>query len=545
MKFISELKRSILFSFLLSSLILGIAQNKNNLPFQVDKKEQLDFIQKDTLPVTIERLSSIINTDFSEYNPHFFSDSIFFFTTFRPESEGDYQNLFEEFWSAGIYSSLLTISGFSTPVALPTIINNPRYYNCNYTFNSDRTLLYFSRCLRSMTPDLQCELWESKFTNGKWEKPTKLNRRINLPGTTTTQPHLIEYDDCNLLFFVSDRPQGIGGLDIWYTIYKNGKYEEPINLGVKINTEGDEVTPFYDMAQGILYFSSNKHMTIGGFDIFASEGSFSSWKEPRNLGVPFNSTANELYFTVNSFNPQSGFFSSNRPVNGLPSDTCCHDIYKYEWTKIKKDTTPHITETIADTLLLDEKIKNILPLTLYFHNDEPDPRSLDTISKRNYKNTLSDYIALKDIYKKEYSRGLKYEEKEEAEEIIERFFVDSVEQGFKKLELFTQYLLEELENGKKVEIKISGFASPLHKEEYNRRLSARRISSLKNYILEYNKGIFLTYITNKQLVITSDPKGKSTASKLISDNINDKRNSIYSIAASLERRIQITEYKSK
>lgn len=524
--------------------MMSMGQN-TQLPIQIDVEKQREFISQDTLSVKIERLSSIINTPYSEYNPMLFQDSLFFFATFRPESEGDYQNLFEEFWSAGIFSSLLAISGFSTPRPLPLVINSPRYYNCNYTFNNDRTLLYFSRCIRAATPDLQCELWESKFTNGKWEKASKLNRRINLPGTTTTQPYLVEYDDCNLLFFVSDRPNGVGKLDIWYTIYKNGRFEDPINAGVIINTPGNEVTPFYDIDHSMLYFSSDQHLTIGGYDIFSSSGSFSAWKSPHNMGVQFNSPFNDFYFTVNTFRNGSGFFASNRPIGKMKSDTCCHDIYQYEWIPKQVDTTEMLPPSPADTIPITAKIQDILPLTLYFHNDEPDPRSLDTITKKNYKTTLSDYIVLKELYKEQYSKGLKYEAKEEAEEIIERFFIDSVQLGFKKLELFTQYLLQELEAGKKVEIKISGFASPLHKEEYNRRLSSRRIESLINFIREYEDGIFVPYIQNRQLVLISDPKGKSTADKHISDNVQDQRNSIYSIAASLERRIQITEYKSK
>jgi hypothetical protein len=120
-----------------------------------------------------------------------------------------------------------------------------------------------------------------------------------------------------------------------------------------------------------------------------------------------------------------------------------------------------------------------------------------------------------------------------------------VQRGYLKLTQFSEYLLTELNEGKTVEITITGFASPLHKEEYNRRLSARRISSIKNYIAQYNNGVFLTYLNSKKLIIKSAPKGKTMASKLVSDNLQDKRNSVYSIAASLERKIQITEYKSK
>ena len=531
--------------FFLVSPSLFLSAQKGTHVIQVDQQEQIEYIKRDTLPVEIKRLSPAINTIYSEYNPILFKDSTFYFVSLRPESFSDYEKLFDEFWTTSIYWSKLTMSGFSTPVPLPKTINNSKYYNCNFTSNAERSLLYFSRCLRDTMLELKCELWESKFSNNKWEKPRKLSRRINLPGTTTTQPFLVEYEDCNILYFVSNRKDGIGGLDIWYSVYKNGRFGDPINLGVTINTEGNEVTPFYDIEKSTLYFSSDRHNSIGGYDIFYSEGAFSAWKTPQNMGVPFNSSKHDFYFSIHPNNHKKGFFSSNRLFNSSFSDTCCHDIYQYEWLIEEKEEEVVAVDTIVDTISRVEKIRNLLPLTLFFQNDEPDPRSTDTVTSRNYISTLSDYLAMKEVYKQEYSKGLKNKAKSEAEEMIERFFVDSVQRGYLKLTQFSEYLLTELNEGKTVEITITGFASPLHKEEYNRRLSARRISSIKNYIAQYNNGVFLTYLNSKKLIIKSDPKGKTMASKLVSDNLQDKRNSVYSIAASLERKIQITEYKSK
>ena len=515
------------------------------LPITIDTARQIELMKKDTLPVVLERLSSDINTQYSEYNPQLFADSSFFFTSLRPETANDYENLFDEFWSTQIFSSQLTIGGFSTPKALPTVINSQKYYNCNYTFNEERTRLYYSRCLRDENrPDLQCELWFSETSHGKWSKPKRLTRKINLPGTTATQPFLVEYDDCDLLFFVSDRPGGFGGLDIWYSIYKNNRFGDPINAGSIINTAGDEVTPFYDLSRNILYFSSNKHLSIGGFDIFSSKGAFSNWEIPENLGVPVNSSDNDIYFSLNRFQEGHGFLSSNRPSNQDGKDTCCYDIYKFSFpVKETKPDTIEQPKPTKDTVSIEKKIRDILPLTLYFHNDEPNPKSWSDTTIINYKTTLADYIVLKEIYKSEYSKGLKDTAKEKAENDIENFFKDSVENGFRKLELFTEYLTGELNNGKRVEITISGFASPLHKADYNMKLSSRRIASFKNYLLEYKNVSFAKYISNGQLIIHEKPQGQQLAKKYVSDNPNDKKNSVYSIAASLERKIQITEYK--
>lgn len=511
-------------------------------------QSQRDFILHDTLPVEILSLPSQINTPFSEYNGILFPDSTFFFASLRPESESDFGNFFQPFWSAQIYVTSLTLGGYATPKPLPSSINSEKYFNCNFTFNHDKTQLYFSRCLREPQTDalhLQCDLWESRQENGRWQKAKRLNRRINLPGTTTMQPYLVEYEDCSLLYFVSDRPNGYGGLDIWYAVYKNERFNDPINLGNAVNSKGNEITPFYDANHNILYFSANHHLGIGGYDIFYCHGSFSQWETPTNMGVPFNSTENDFYFTVNQHVTKSGYFSSNRVQEGsTKNDTCCYDIFSYQWKEQELDSVVAEIPQI-DTTTISEKMQQILPLTLYFHNDEPNPRSWDTTTKLNYQTTLADYLAMKEVYKTEYAKGAAESAKIAAEAAIERFFRDSVETGFRKLALFSDFLLQKLGEGKTVELTISGFASPLHRADYNLRLSARRIASLINYLRDFRNGIFRPYLDGRapnRLVIHAEPRGKSMASKQVSDNVNDQRNSVYSIAAALERRIQITEF---
>ena len=537
------MRRAILFLVIFFILSGWLSGQEQPVKF-ANSKEQVAFIKNDTLPVKVSPLPGFVNTQYSEYNGILFSDSTFFFSSLRNESEEDYGNLFEAYWSTWIYSSKLTVGGYSKPVPLPIAINNPKYFNCNFTFNRERTAIFFSRSPVVNSTDLRCEIWKSEKVRGKWQKAEVLNHRINLPGCNTTQPFFVEHSDLAILYFVSDRPKGFGGMDIWYSVYKDGRFGDPINLGSLINTPGNEVTPFYDTIEKILYFSSDRHLGIGGYDIFYSKGSMSDWTYPTNMGVPFNSERNDIYFTQNNFN-HNGFFSSNRPTKkSLPDDTCCHDIFYYEWIGYKPQPTSSDT-TLADTVTVIEKIKMILPLTLFFQNDEPDPKSLSYDTRQNYQNTLSDYISIKDLYKSEYSKGLKEGEKKEAEEIIERFFKDSVERGFVKLEMLSGYLLQELTSGRSVTLTVSGYASPLHDADYNLRLSARRIASLRNYLMEYKDGIFMPFINenaSNKLILKAVPYGSNEAiSKHVSGNINDKRNSVYSIAASLERKIQIVE----
>lgn len=510
------------------------------------RKAQLEFIRRDTLPVEINALPGSVNTQFSEYNGVLFPDSTFYFSSLRPESENDYAELFEQFWTTKIYRSKLTIGGYSRPTSLSAKINDDRYYNCNFTFNTDRTLLVFSRCLRESGRQLQCNLWKSDCKAGKWSNPQMLNRRINLPGTTTTQPCWVDMDNYSVMYFVSDRPRGQGELDIWYTICKNGHFDDPVNAGSILNSADNEVTPFYDPERGRMYFSSDApDRSIGGYDIFYADGALAAWSEPGNIGVPINSDANDIYFTVNGHDKE-GYFASNRPKNPEDAaDTCCTDLYHYRW--LNDEGAPPQEETPSvDTVSVAEKAVMLLPITLYFHNDEPDPRTTDTTTRQNYRATLADYLAMEDTYKAEYSRGLKGTDAEIARGRIERFFEDSVRNGFRKLEEFSQFLLADLQSGNSVTLTVCGFASPLHRSDYNLALSSRRIASFVNYLKEYRNGIFLPYLNGKEkarLTILREPEGSALAKKDVSDNPNDRRNSVYSIAASVERKIQITRYE--
>jgi peptidoglycan-associated lipoprotein len=140
-----------------------------------------------------------------------------------------------------------------------------------------------------------------------------------------------------VLFFSSNMEGGQGGLELFYATYKGeGVYGDPVNLGPKINTPGDEITPFY--FDGTLYFSSNGHPGYGGEDIFFTAWNGQVWSEPRNLGNGYNSSTDDQYFSLDR-EGYKGFFTSNRPGTNksVRSKTCCDDIYEFEVPRIKVD----------------------------------------------------------------------------------------------------------------------------------------------------------------------------------------------------------------
>lgn len=133
--------------------------------------------------------------------------------------------------------------------------------------------------------------------------------------------------DGKMLVFSSDMPGGKGGMDLWYSVFENGQWSQPVNLGDSVNTQGDEVFPY--LFENFLYFSSNGWPGAGGLDIFRSTiVNNKSWSTPINMRTPLNSKFDD--FGICFINDSTGYFSSSRP-GGLGFD----DIYKFTFHGIQ------------------------------------------------------------------------------------------------------------------------------------------------------------------------------------------------------------------
>ena len=500
----------------------------------------------DTVNVKIERMSSVINTPYSEYNAVQYANEALYFASIRPIVKTEHSVVFEDFYTSKIYVTPYKVNGLDEIIPLPATINHPKYNNGNFCFDPSFSKLYFSRCPIDKKRNKHCEIWVSELKDRKWGKPNRLEKSINQPSSSSMQPHLARMDSIEIMYFVSDREGGMGGDDIWYSILSGNHFSEAVNLGSRINTPGNEVTPFYDEKSNRLYFSSDWHKGLGGYDIFYSEGSLGTWSKVENMGFPFNSPANDIYFTVNQ-DDNDGYFTSNRDGSDhFDTENCCTDIYEYTWLK-KELRTVRDTFWVKTIPYLLDSADEFSPITLYFHNDEPDPKTLNTTTTKDYETTLKEYYQLKDLYREEYAKGLSGKEKILAENQIDTFFTETVEKGFEHLNQFMQWLHTDLKRGNNVYLEIVGSASPLHSEEYNTNLSSRRIASLVNYIrlqAEFQPYLDTATPTNK-LFFLENPTGKKYAANYVSSNPNDVRNSVYSIAAALERKIQITAYTSQ
>jgi hypothetical protein len=491
--------------------------------------------------ITIIHLDSSVNSKVSEYAPIQF-DSILYFSSLRNQADRDKQHHVNY---NKIYTSLQKNNSWEKSKELDSVVNREGIHNANTAFNKDYTQAFISRCRQKNAQEFDCEIYSSEFKNGHWQTLVKLPETINKIGATNTQPAVGLINGEEVLFFSSNRNGGEGKMDIWYSKIKGrNDYAEPVNAGKKINSLEDEITPYYHTATNELYFSSTWHKGLGGFDIFKVAYVNNQPGDVQNLGVPVNTSYNDIYFSINNTG-SAAFLSSNRLGSFFEEkESCCNDIYMFETPKIVSPP-----EIIDSTKLFVTQMKLLVPLTLYFHNDEPDKKTLATVTSKNYKKTYEDYAAMRAIYRNEYSKGARPADTERAYNDINTLFEDSVDAGMQDLEKFAKLLLKVLNDKEKVVITIKGFCSPLASTDYNINLAKRRISSLRNYFNEYQDGVFLKYVDNKNpeegnITFVEQEVGELKARSYVSDDYYDTKNSVYSPAAALERKIQIIAISS-
>lgn len=494
---------------------------------EIESCEKAIEIMKDTLLVDVKNIGTGINTYNSELGANFMNDSLIIYTSLRDEKmKEDNQITDTSLYLTRLFTSTKNNSDWNQGEKLPESINIPNYHIANGCLSPDEKTFYFNQCDRN----LRCKIYAVAIEDGEWKLPVYEVKNVNMEGYTSSQPFVTKINNKEVLFFSSNRPGGFGMMDIWYAQKNGSEFSSPVNPGININSIEDEITPFYNHKDSSLYFSSNWHYGLGGFDIFKSKTDLISFQIPENLGFPINTSVNDFYYYERN---NMVLLTSNRKGSlAKKGETCCNDIYFYE-----------IPDTIKPVYTTLEELNRYLPVRLYFHNDYPDPRTRDTTTTQTYEQTYKDYTHLYNKYRREYSADLKNEEKTNAEVEIDELFTNYIDKGINDLRMFTPLLLKELEDGKSITLTIKGYASPLSKTDYNVNLTLRRIASLINYLNEYDDGVLAPYINGTAengaaLSFIKVPFGEYQANE-ISDDLEDKRNSVYSPAAALERKIEI------
>jgi outer membrane protein OmpA-like peptidoglycan-associated protein/tetratricopeptide (TPR) repeat protein len=278
------------------------------------------------VPLKLENLGPEVNSPYPEYLPSLTADGrMLYFTSRRPQA-GKEPNPLTGGYDEDLYWCERDENGRWQPAQpLGPPINSDRNEGAAF-FSADGQWAFITLCDRADGLG-SCDIYFSELDGDRWLPPKNLGPAVN---SSAWESHPSLTHDRKRLYFASSRLGGQGGSDIWYTEWKNGAWQTPINVGPPINTPGDEYSPMIAADGRTLYFASDYHPGMGGIDLFVSYLSDTGWTTPKNLGYPFNTPGDEQTLCVDAAG-RIGYVALERP-EGLGKQ----DIYAFSlWPEIQ------------------------------------------------------------------------------------------------------------------------------------------------------------------------------------------------------------------
>jgi outer membrane protein OmpA-like peptidoglycan-associated protein len=235
---------------------------------------------------------------------------------------------------------------------------NTKMHDGPASFSNNGTVMAFTTNNnddKSKDKVVELQIGFSSYKDGSWSKSEPFS--LNNSEYSVGQPCLSS--DGNTMYFTSDKPGGFGGSDIYRSSKdQSGTWGKAENLGNKINTEGDEMFPFYEEMSGTLFFASDGHFGLGGLDLFTSQSKGSEFSIVTNAGSPLNTQYDDFAVIVDA-KTNKGYFSSNRTGGSGDDDIYALDLLKGLETGKKingfaKDQSGNVLSGAFVTLLNDK-----------------------------------------------------------------------------------------------------------------------------------------------------------------------------------------------
>ena len=318
----------------------------------VANSSKLAKLQKDNGEFQIKHQS--INTDALDFGTSYYKNKVVFAST-----RTHFKFLVRKYnWTKEPFWNMFIADVDNSQLKNPEIFNksmNGNLHDGPACFSNDGNFMAFTRNNyhdKSKDRVVELQIWFSNFKDGKWSKPIPFVHN----NTAYSVGHPCLTSDGKTMYFTSDMPGGYGGTDIYKTTKDGtGEWGIPVNLGDKINTEGDEMFPFLEDKSGTFFFSSNGRFGLGGLDIFISTMNGSEFSQPYNAGSPLNTQYDDFAAIVDG-KMDKGYFSTNR-IGGSGGD----DIYSL---KIGDPVVLFSVITPTDVPVI-RKIRETFPLRNY------------------------------------------------------------------------------------------------------------------------------------------------------------------------------------
>jgi len=301
------------------------------------------------------KIVSGISTVFDEYLPIISPDQEFSFFTRRSDKSSLHSitnTSIEEF----VFSRKIK-GKFDIGKALPTPFNLESNEGAA-SITIDNRVLYYTKCIRNKKGYNNCDIYYVNKEGNTWSSVQTFSDKISKLDSWESQPTVSS--DGKTIIFSSDRLGGYGKIDLYEINLENGKWTSPKNLGLAINSNEHEKSPYLHTDGITLFFSSTNFPSLGGFDIFYSrKDSFGNWQEPQNIGYPINTVADEISLFV-STDGNNAYFASNQ-LDGIGGwdiySFSLHDVAKPERVLFLKGELMDENGRVLDDVELE--IKNI------------------------------------------------------------------------------------------------------------------------------------------------------------------------------------------
>jgi len=370
-----------------------------------------------------------------------------------------------------------------------------------------------NKMLLSKISSFDADIMISNYESRRWTKSRNIGKPVN---SKYFESHACFSPDGNTIYFTSNRKESIGGMDIFVSsLNEDGEWSEPKNLGSTINTELNEETPFICEDGKTLYFSSQGHATIGGYDIFVSRLQESgTWTEPEALPYPLNTTDDDLFFHPlcdEIIGEEMAGYMTRIEEEGLGSG----DIYKVKVIPYEEITEKEVeeeieevvetadeTEAVTEAEPVEEPVEEVL--------EEP----ADVVEER------TEEIIEEAVEKPEEEITEKPAEKPVIEEEKQDYTIKPVYFAFDSYELSPvaktriDDVAEMMKTYKEIKLEIQGHADAMGPEVYNQYLSEKRAEAVKDYLL--SKGINPDRLStkgfseNEPVAINTNPDGSDS-----------------------------------